>query len=73
MDWNTISVLIGIMSAVIGMATAYLRLFVSVQLGLLKDEIKETVKAGYPSRELIEIRFNEIYKRLEMIEDYNSK
>ena len=69
MDWSMVGTILTLISFVIVSATAYLRLFVLNQLSLLKDEIKEAVRNNYPTREVFEIKFNELSVRIKSLEE----
>lgn len=60
--------ILGALSIVVGAGTAYLRLFVATQIAGLRDDLHRQIQTSYVPRELAEAKFQEIYARLDSIE-----
>ena len=68
MNWEAVGVTVAIISTLIGLATAYLRLFVKNELSQLREELTRVIKDQYVSKEVYEARRDSIDRRLIKLE-----
>ena len=72
-EWSTIGVLIALVSSIVTVSTVYLRLFMSNKLNEMKSDMMTLIKAEFQSKEVTEVRFNEVYTRLRELESWRKE
>lgn len=58
----------GIVSFVVGAATAYLRLFVATKTSELRDAIQADIDDGFARKDMMDTRFDEVIRRITALE-----
>ena len=69
-NWTAVGVMLTFVSLVVGASTIYLKLFVQNQLITMETRMMTLIKAEFQSKEVTEVRFNEIYSRVRALEEH---
>ena len=65
---ENVGTICGIVAFLLGLATLYLRLFISKQIGEMKTIIDQEAERTYARRETFDTRINDLERRLAMCE-----
>jgi len=65
---RTLQLMLGIVTAIVGASTAYLRLFVAKETGRLEKSILDTIERRFQTREITEVKFGAIGRRIKAVE-----
>ena len=69
-NWTAVGVMLTFVSLVVGASTIYLKLFVQNQLITMETRMMTIIKAEFQSKEVTEVRFNEVYSRIRSLEEH---
>lgn len=67
-SWSVIGTLAGIFAMVVGVATAYLRMFISIKMAELKVEMLNQIKAEFASKERFDEKAGHYETRISKLE-----
>ena len=68
MQWADISIIVTILSVIVGMATGYLRLFFKAELALFRERLVSDMARDFISRELHDARLVALENRVSRLE-----
>lgn len=67
-NWTALNVAVVILSTVVGIATAYLRMFINGKMSELEKSIMTQIEVKFPQKEYIAMQINAHERRLQRIE-----
>lgn len=68
LDWSTIGIITGLVTVIMGVATTYLKLFISQSMTRVEKEVISAVKLEFANKEVTESKLDAIYSRLRTLE-----
>lgn len=69
LSWSAVGVILTLVSLIVTASTIYLKLFVSSQLSSMENKVMHIVKLEFQSKEIVEIKFTDVYTRIRNIEE----
>lgn len=68
LEWQTLTSIIGVLTVLIGVATVYLRLFMSVEIAKASDAILKSIELRFTQKEIVELKISEHDRRIARLE-----
>ncbi len=67
-DWTTFNAAVGIVTLVISLATAYLRMFIQNKMSEVKTDLLSTIESKFSQKEIVSMQISEHERRIARIE-----